>query len=94
MLHEPAAHSSAPDEAAAYKRRLGLINVAVYGAVYLVFMILNVASPKTMGLILVGGLNVAIVYGFALIILAFIMAIIYNLACGRHEKEIERGGEI
>jgi uncharacterized membrane protein (DUF485 family) len=93
MLHEPAATSSAPDEAAAYKRRLGLINVAVYGVVYLVFMILNVATPSTMGLIIVGGLNVAVVYGFALIILAFIMAIFYNSACTKHEKKIERGGK-
>lgn len=92
MLHEPAATSSAPDEAAAYKRRLGLKNVAVYGLVYLVFMILNVATPKTMGLILVGGLNVAMVYGFGLILLAFIMAIIYNAACSRHEKEVEGEG--
>ena len=89
MLHEPAAEAHAVDEAAAYKRRLGLIMLAVYGAIYIAFIVINVGWPKTMGTIVVGGLNLAIIYGFALIVIAFILALAYNLACTRHEKSFE-----
>ena len=92
MLHESAVVHGA-DEAAAYKRRLGLIMLAVYGVIYLVFIIINVATPKTMGTIVVGGLNLAIVYGFALIVIAFLLAIAYNWACTRHEKSFEGEGK-
>jgi uncharacterized membrane protein (DUF485 family) len=90
MLHEPAVKDHGVDEAAAFKRRLGLIMLAVYGVIYLVFIIINVATPKTMGVIVVGGLNLAIIYGFALIVIAFLLAVAYNWACTRHEKTFER----
>jgi uncharacterized membrane protein (DUF485 family) len=90
MLHEPAAAEvHGVDEAAAYKRRLGLIMLAVYTAIYVVFIILNVARPRVMGTLVVGGLNLAIVYGFGLIVIAFVLAIAYNWACTRHEKSFE-----
>ncbi len=92
MLHESAVVHGA-DKAAAYKRRLGLIMLAVYGVIYLVFIVINVATPKTMGTIVVGGLNLAIVYGFALIVIAFLLAIAYNWACTRHEKSFEGEGK-
>ena len=92
MLHEPAAVHGV-DEAAAYKRRLGLIMLAVYGLIYVFFIIINVAWPKAMGVIVVAGLNLAIVYGFALILIAFILAIAYNWACTRHEKSFEGEGK-
>jgi uncharacterized membrane protein (DUF485 family) len=90
MLHEPAeAEVHGVEEAAAYKQRLGLILLAVYGTIYVVFIILNVATPRTMGTLVVGGLNLAIVYGFALIVIAFVLAVAYNWACTRHEKSFE-----
>ena len=92
MLHEPAAVHGV-DEAAAYKRRLGLIMLAIYGVIYIVFIVINVASPKIMGTIVVAGLNLAIVYGFALILIAFLLAIAYNWACTRHEKTFEDKGQ-
>ena len=90
MLHEPAQVEHRADEAAAYKQRLGLINLAVYTVIYLAFIIINVAWPKTMGTIVVGGLNLAIIYGFALIVIALILALAYNWACTRHEKSFEK----
>ena len=92
MLHEPAVVHGA-DEAAAYKRRLGLIMLAIYGVIYIAFIVINVAWPKAMGTIVVGGLNLAIVYGFALIVIAFLLAIAYNWACTRHEKSFEGEGK-
>jgi len=94
MLHEPAPEVHGVDEAAAYKRRLGLQMLAAYGVLYIIFIVINVATPKTMGVIVVGGLNLAIIYGFALIIIAFILAIIYNWLCTRHEKAVESEGKM
>lgn len=90
MLHEPAQVEHRADEAAAYKQRLGLIMLAVYGAIYVAFIVINVGWPKTMATIVVGGLNLAIIYGFGLIVVAFILAIAYNWACTRHEKSFEK----
>jgi uncharacterized membrane protein (DUF485 family) len=42
-----------------------------------------------MGTIVVGGLNLAIVYGFGLIVVALVLALAYNWACTRHEKSFE-----
>ena len=93
MLHEPAAEVHGIDEAAAFKRRLGLIMLAVYGAIYIVFIVINVVTPKSMGVIVVYGLNLAIVFGFALIVIAFLLALAYNWACTRHEKSFEGEGK-
>ena len=67
--------------------------MAVYGAIYVAFIIINVAWPKVMGTIVVAGLNLAIVYGFALIVIAFLLAIAYNWLCTRHEKTFEGEGK-
>lgn len=94
MLHEPAPEIHGVDEAAAYKRRLGLQMLAGYGLLYIIFIVISVARPKTMGVLVVGGLNLAIVYGFALIVIAFILALVYNRLCTRHEKSFETEGKV
>jgi uncharacterized membrane protein (DUF485 family) len=93
MLHEPAAEVRGIDESAAYKRRLGLWMLLFYGILYIVFIIINVVWPKSMGTIVVYGLNLAIIYGFALIVIAFILAFVYNWLCTRHEKSFEGEGQ-
>lgn len=93
MLHEPAHQEHTLDEAAAYKRRLGLLLLLVYGALYVIFIVINVAWPPAMGTIVLAGLNVAVVYGFGLILIAFILAIVYNWACTRHERSFEEEGQ-
>jgi len=85
MLHEPAT-KTAKDPAFGFKRRLGVILFAVYGAVYTGFVVINLVRPALMGRVAVGGLNVAVVYGFGLIVLALLMALVYNAACTRREK--------
>ena len=50
----------------------------IYGVIYIAFIVINVVRPKTMGVIVVGGLNLAIIYGFALIVIAVILALVYN----------------
>jgi len=85
MLHEPAAKTG-KDPAFAYKRRLGVIMFIVYGAIYAGFVAVNLISPAFTETILFAGLNLDVVYGIGLIVLALVLALVYNRACGQREK--------
>jgi uncharacterized membrane protein (DUF485 family) len=87
MLHEPAARTG-KDPAFSYKRRLGVIMFLVYAVVYAGFVLVNLVKPGLMGWIALAGLNVAVLYGFGLIVFALILALIYNSACSRREAEM------
>lgn len=87
MLHKPAAQSG-PDHAQGYKSRLGVWMFLVYAVIYAGFVALNIISPLSMEKTIFLGLNLAVVYGFGLIIFALILALIYNFACGVREKEL------
>ena len=63
--------------------RLGLRLFFVYLALYAGFVLLSAFSASTMERIVVAGLNLAIVYGFALIIGALVMALVYGMLCKR-----------
>lgn len=95
MLHEPAVRSGA-DPAFSYKRRLGAWMFTLYAIIYAGFVVVNLTSPGLMEKTVVAGLNLAVVYGFGLIVFALILALIYNRACGRREKKLlaaeNRGG--
>jgi uncharacterized membrane protein (DUF485 family) len=86
MLHEPAPQTG-KDPAFGFKRRLGLIMFAVYAAVYAGFVLINLVRPALMGRMALGGLNLAVVYGFGLIVFALLLALVYNAACTRREKK-------
>jgi hypothetical protein len=90
MLHEPAAPSG-KDPAAAIKARLGVWMFLCYSIFYAGFVAINLWKPLWMNEIVVGGLNLATVYGFALIIVALLQAIVYNRICGRHEHAMRDG---
>ncbi len=89
MLHEPATPAGR-DPAAPYKMRLGLKMFAVYALFYAGFVAINLLSPLTMAIIVFAGLNLATVYGFALIIGALVEALIYDALCRRKEAEFAR----
>lgn len=88
MLHEPATPSG-KDRAAPYKMRVGLWMFLIYLLIYGGFVAINLIDTSLMGRTVLFGLNLATVYGFGLIILAFVEALIYNAICSKHEKEIE-----
>ncbi len=90
MLHEPAIETG-KDPAFAFKRRLGVIMFFIYAAIYSAFTAINVISPRIMETIVFSGLNLAVVYGFGLIIVALIMALVYNAACSAREKSMTAG---
>jgi len=84
-MHEPSSNWT-KDHAASIKRVLGLWFVTLYTIVYAGFVVINVVSPSFMA-VDVGSLNVAIVYGFLLIIFAIFLAAIYNHIC-THAEEV------
>ena len=93
MLHEPPAPSGR-DPASEFKKKVGIRMFIVYAIVYAGFIIINTVAPKLMGKTVAFGLNLAVTYGFGLIILAIIAGIVYNAVCTRKEKELETtGGE-
>ncbi|MCO8124416.1 DUF485 domain-containing protein [Stieleria sp. TO1_6] len=68
-------------EAQRSNARLGLWLFAVYLVLYLVFVLLSAFAPALMERRVLAGLNLAIVYGFALIIGALLMALLYGVLC-------------
>jgi uncharacterized membrane protein (DUF485 family) len=61
----------------------------IYVAVYAVFVGLNAFWPDVMGT-KIGGVNLAIVYGMALIVLAILLAVVQSWLC-RDRPEIVEG---
>ncbi|MCU0372916.1 MAG: DUF485 domain-containing protein [Ignavibacteria bacterium] len=89
MLHEPAV-VIATDNAAAKKSKLGVILFIFYTLIYSGFVIIGLTKPELMGEELIGGQNIAIVYGFGLIVLAIVMGFIYNFFCTRMENKLNK----
>ncbi|SMP46634.1 Protein of unknown function, DUF485 [Neorhodopirellula lusitana] len=60
--------------------RLGLALFAIYTLLYLGFVFINAFSADTMEMVVFAGLNLAIIYGFGLIIAAILLAFVYGFA--------------
>lgn len=58
----------------------------LYLLLYGGFVLLNTFAPSTMEATPVAGVNVAILYGFGLIIAAFVLALIYGIFGGSTEE--------
>ncbi|HZK69942.1 MAG TPA: DUF485 domain-containing protein [Clostridia bacterium] len=86
MSHGPATEWK-KDNSASFKSRLGIIMFIVYAIIYASFIFINVFNPSLVAAD-IGTLNVAIVYGFGLIIIAIILALIYNHLCTRAEEKM------
>jgi len=84
MAHGPATEWK-EEKTVDFKAKLGFGMVAVFSLVYATFILLCVISPKTLANN-VGSLNVAVTFGFGIIVLAIIQALIYNFLCSRKEK--------
>jgi uncharacterized membrane protein (DUF485 family) len=91
MLHEPAAQCG-PDASAEYKQRIGVWMFLLYAAIYAAFVAINLLKPLWMEKTVFLGLNLAVVFGFGLIVFALIQALIYNYMCSTHEAD-NKGGK-
>ncbi|NOY43698.1 MAG: DUF485 domain-containing protein [Planctomycetes bacterium] len=58
--------------------RIGLTLFTLYLFLYGGFVLLNTFSPETMEATPFAGINVAILYGFGLIVSAFVFALLYG----------------
>lgn len=61
--------------------RVGLFLFGIYLALYGGFVLLNAFSPTTMEKTPLAGINLAILYGFGLIISAIVLALVYGFLC-------------
>ena len=68
----------------AQSNKLGLALFAVYLALYSTFVLINAYAPEVMEREY-GGLSLALIYGFGLIIVALVLSVIYGC--------LRRGGE-
>jgi uncharacterized membrane protein (DUF485 family) len=81
-------HHAAPPEPAdpatqARNARYGLALFFLYLAVYTGFVLLNAFAPTLMATPLVGGVNLAVLYGLGLIAAALALALLYAWLCRR-----------
>lgn len=61
--------------------RLGFIFFLIYLVLYGGFVLLNAFAPSAMEVTPLAGVNLAIWYGFGLIVAALLMALLYGLLC-------------
>jgi uncharacterized membrane protein (DUF485 family) len=59
----------------------------LYAAIYAAFVAINLLRPLWMEKTVLFGLNLAMVYGFGLILFALVEALIYNHMCSKHEAD-------
>jgi len=85
MDHGPAVELGV-DHAVKKKTKLGVILFFVYLIIYAGFVAIGVADYTLMGKIVLGGQNLAVVYGIGLIIFAILLGLYYNWQCTKYEN--------
>ncbi len=88
MLHEPAPKTPGQDKALGFKSRLGMRLFCVYTVVYAGFVAVSILSPEALERRGILGLNLAVTYGFGLIVLAILLGLVYNHLCTRMEDRL------
>lgn len=73
--------------------RNGLILFAVYLLFYGGFVFINAFDPASMERTPIAGLNLAVLYGFALIFGAVLLSAVYGLLCGDASGSSSNDGE-
>ncbi|MCA9087429.1 MAG: DUF485 domain-containing protein [Planctomycetaceae bacterium] len=76
---------------AARNARLGLILFGIYLVIYGSFVLINAFAPNLMESTPFAGVNVAILFGFALIIVAFLLSLLYGWLCSTPSTTDESG---
>lgn len=75
-----------------HNARLGLWLFGFYLLLYGGFVLVNAFSPDTMELSPFGGVNLAISWGFGLIVAAVVLAFVYGFLC-RERGDQQPGGD-
>jgi uncharacterized membrane protein (DUF485 family) len=79
--------SDSPSPERQFNTRLGLILFVVYFVFYVGFVLINAFAADLMETSTLAGLNLAIVYGFGLIVAALVLALIYGFMCRSEPAE-------
>jgi uncharacterized membrane protein (DUF485 family) len=79
----PVAKEREDPAAIAHNTRMGVILLLVYVVFYGGFMALSAFDPAAMASTPFGGANLAVLYGFGLIVLALVLALVYMKVCQR-----------
>lgn len=69
------------------KSRIGIRMTLIYSVIYAGFMFLSVFRPLWMDSTVLLGLNLAVIYGTGLILLAIFFAVLYNQLCRKPGPE-------
>jgi uncharacterized membrane protein (DUF485 family) len=72
---------------------MGIWMFILYAVIYGGFVLINTFKPGLMGSD-IGGSNLAIVYGFGLIVFALMLAFVYNAICSAAEEEFNKPHEV
>lgn len=91
MSHGPATDWG-EDRAAEVKSRLGIRMFIVYALIYAGFVVINTVSPTTMEKVVLGQ-SLSVVYGMGLIVLALVLALVYNFVSSSAEARLNGGAE-
>jgi uncharacterized membrane protein (DUF485 family) len=89
MQHQPAGELGR-DLAIPKKTRLGVILFLIYLAIYAGFVVIGTLFTDVLGVRVFANINLAVVYGMGLIILAAVMGLFYNHFCTKYEKQMNR----
>jgi uncharacterized membrane protein (DUF485 family) len=94
--HKPTETRTPQQQADSRRRaRYGIALFLIYLAFYAGFVLLNAFWPEVMDEVLAAGVNLAIWYGFALIVLALVLALIYDWLCraAPHDSQNETANQ-
>ncbi|WP_442511369.1 DUF485 domain-containing protein [Novipirellula sp. SH528] len=80
-MPHPLPKPDVPTAARQYNSRLGILLFVIYLVLYAGFVFINAFAAEKMETVVLAGLNLAIVYGFGLIIAAIVMALLYGVMC-------------
>lgn len=70
-----------PEHISQRNARYGVILFTVYLILYAIFVLLNTFFPEAMDAVPFAGINLSIIYGFGLIVMALVLALIYSWLC-------------
>ena len=93
MNHGPAVELGI-DHAAKKKAKLGVYLFFIYFIIYAIFVGIGVVDYSLMGEIVLGNQNLAVVYGFGLIIFAIVLGLFYNWKCTNYENLMNKEEEL
>jgi uncharacterized membrane protein (DUF485 family) len=79
--NEPANPEAYDPKSAARNARYGAVLFLAYLLLYGGFVAINAFNPDVMDTVVLGGVNIAVVYGLGLIVAAFVLALVYVWLC-------------